>query len=123
MPLVCYDLRFPVWSRSQKKQEALYEYDVLLYVANWPEPRVNAWDTLLAARAIENISYCAGVNRLGTDGSEVSYIGHSGVYNYKGDRIAFSENEDIINVDLSAAELISFRERFPFQVDADKFSL
>lgn len=123
LPLVCYDLRFPVWSRSQKTEGELYEYDLLLYVANWPKPRINAWDTLLAARAIENIAYCAGVNRIGTDGTETAYVGHSAVYNYKGDRIGFSETEDIINVTLSASELSSFRERFPFQADADRFSL
>lgn len=122
LPLICYDLRFPVWSRSRKSNVSLYEYDLLIYVANWPKPRVNAWDTLLASRAIENLSFCAGVNRLGTDGVNAEYVGHSAVYNYKGDRIGFSEAEDIIQVTLSAEELNSFRERFPFQVDADPFS-
>lgn len=123
MPLICYDLRFPVWSRSRKNEDSPYEYDLLLYAANWPKPRVNAWDALLAARAIENISYCAGVNRTGTDGVGADYVGHSAVYNYKGDRLAYSEKEEILSLKLGAEELNSFRERFPFQRDADHFEL
>lgn len=122
-PLICYDLRFPVWARSRKEADGLYEYDLLLYVANWPKPRINAWDTLLAARAIENISYCAGVNRIGVDGVSAEYTGHSVVYNYKGDQISFSEEEVIVSANLSRAELENFRERFPFQEDADGFEL
>lgn len=121
MPLICYDLRFPVWSRSQKNVDGLYEYDLLLYVANWPKPRINAWDTLLAARAIENIAYCAGVNRIGTDGVGAEYTGHSAVYDYKGAQLSMAEQADIITAQLSAEELKSFRERFPFQQDADGF--
>lgn len=122
-PLICYDLRFPVWARSQQKDEQLYEYDLLVYVANWPAPRVNAWDTLLAARAIENLSYCVGVNRVGEDGVGASYVGHSGVYDYKGAQLAFSEKEEVLTASLSAQELSAFRERFPFQADADRFQL
>lgn len=122
-PLICYDLRFPVWSRSQKSDTRLYEYDLLLYAANWPRPRINAWDTLLAARAIENLAYCAGVNRLGTDDTGAEYPGHSVVYNYKGDRISFSDEEAILEVTLTASDLQSFRDRYPFQSDADRFIL
>ena len=122
MPLICYDLRFPVWARSRATKNSLYEYDALVYVANWPEPRIHAWDTLLAARAIENIAYCLGVNRLGTDGVGAQYVGHSAVYNFKGEVMAFSEKEENLTATLSAADLQSFRERFPFQQDADRFS-
>ena len=123
MPLICYDLRFPVWARSRKTAEELYEYDSLLYVANWPKPRIKAWDTLLSARAIENIAYCIGVNRLGTDGVGAEYIGHSAVYNYKGEQLSFSESDEIIENSLNYRELELFRNRFPFQKDGDEFEL
>ena len=123
MPIICYDLRFPVWIRSQKQPSALYEYDLLICVANWPVPRVNAWDTLLAARAIENLSYCAGVNRLGRDGVDAGYSGHSAIYNYKGDRMDYAEEETVVQASLSREALVQFRERFPFQGDADPFTL
>ena len=123
MPLICYDLRFPVWARSQKNAQEIYEYDALIYVANWPEPRVSAWDTLLAARAIENTAYCIGVNRIGKDGYDANYVGHSAVYNYKGERLDFSEKEEILITKITKDELVSFRERFPFQADADEFRL
>ncbi len=122
-PLVCYDLRFPVWARSQKNADDLYEYDALIYVANWPEPRVNAWDTLLAARAIENTAYCVGVNRIGQDGVGANYVGHSAVYDYKGKPMAFSDKEEILITTITKEDLLSFRERFPFQADADGFEL
>lgn len=122
MPLICYDLRFPVWARSRVKGQELYEYDLLVYVANWPKPRINAWDTLLAARAIENIAYCAGVNRTGKDGAGASYTGHSAIYDFKGETLASSEQEEIITASLSFTELSAFRERFPFQRDSDRFS-
>ncbi|WP_421875070.1 amidohydrolase [Marinoscillum sp.] len=122
-PLVCYDLRFPVWARSRKQPDSLYEYDLLIYVANWPEPRVNAWDTLLAARAIENTAYCVGVNRVGEDGVGANYVGHSAVYDYKGNAMAFSEKEEILTATITKDDLVSFRERFPFQADADEFEL
>ena len=80
LPSICYDLRFPVWSRQTPGES--FEYDLLLYVANWPKPRVNAWDTLLQARAIENLSYCVGVNRVGEDGTGAAYVGHSNAYDY-----------------------------------------
>ncbi|MEO9872917.1 amidohydrolase [Ekhidna sp.] len=122
-PLICYDLRFPVWARSQKSKERPYEYDLLLYVANWPDTRVNAWDTLLAARAIENLSYTVGVNRIGVDASKKSYNGHTAAYSALGKQLAFSSAEEIMNVELLAQELLDYREKFPFQLDADGFDL
>lgn len=121
-PLICYDLRFPVWARSRSTDDALYEYDLLVVVANWPEPRVHAWDTLLAARAIENTAYCAGVNRIGFDGVNAQYTGHSAVYDCKGHRQVFSDQSDILTITLNYEELQRFRKRFPFQADADAFS-
>ena len=123
-PLICYDLRFPVWARSRKEESGLYEYDLLLYVANWPDTRVNAWDSLLTARAIENLSYCAGVNRVGIDGVSKTYNGHSGIYSPKGEELAFSEGkEEILHATLSASVLLDYRKNFPFQEDADQFDL
>lgn len=121
LPLICYDLRFPVWARSRKSKDRLYEYDLLVYVANWPEPRVQAWDTLLAARAIENTAYCAGVNRTGTDGGKTHYTGHSAVYDYLGQAKVFSDQQEILTATLSHEQLLNFRTRFPFQADADDF--
>lgn len=123
MLLVCYDLRFPVWARSRKLPGDLYEYDCLLYIANWPKPRINAWDTLLAARAIENTAYCIGVNRIGTDGVGAEYVGHSALYNFKGERKVYSEKEEIIATTLTYQDLEAFRKRFPFQGDGDEFEL
>lgn len=123
-PLICYDLRFPVWARSKRTKENTYEYDLILYVANWPDTRVNAWDTLLKARAIENLSYSAGVNRIGTDASAKTYNGHTGIYTPKGEEMAFTENEEkVITTQLSAQELLSYRKDFPFQEDADSFEI
>src|SRR5680860_28794 len=81
-PLICYDLRFPVWSRNTE------EFDLLIYVANWPESRTQAWDTLLSARAIENLCYTIGVNRIGQDGNGISYVGHSSAYDPQGQTTA-----------------------------------
>ncbi|MBK6265077.1 amidohydrolase [Marivirga sp. S37H4] len=122
-PLVCYDLRFPVWSRN-KAHHGEMEYDLMLFVANWPAARVNAWDILLQARAIENLSYCAGVNRIGEDGNGVLYNGHSAIYNPKGESLFFAnDKEEVETVSLSKAELIHFREKFPAYLDADDFSV
>ena len=122
MPLICYDLRFPVWSRS-RSESITYEYDMLIYCANWPKPRVQAWDKLLAARAIENQSFALGVNRVGVDGYGKEYSGHSAAYDFFGNQMAFSEKEEILEVALSKEELEKYRERFPFQKDADHFSM
>ena len=123
-PMICYDLRFPVWARSQKNQQQLYEYDLLLYIASWPEARINAWDALLKARAIENLSYCAGVNRIGTDAFLKEYPGHSAIYAFDGEVLAFSDRKpEVLTASLSANNLQKFRNRFPFQENADAFIL
>jgi omega-amidase len=123
-PLVCYDLRFPVWSRNTDVQDQGFKYDLLLYVANWPSTRIDAWDILLKARAIENLSYVAGLNRVGKDGQEIFYNGHSAIYDYKGEEICFNEGEEIIlSQKLSVASLESFRSKFPANLDADRFEM
>jgi len=124
-PLICYDLRFPVWSANQYDSEKnAIQYDVYIYVANWPTARVRAWDTLLPARAIENWAYSIGVNRTGTDGDGIAYNGHSAVYDFKGERLAFSEKEqEIITVTLDKKELNQYRQNFPAYLDSDAFLL
>lgn len=118
--LVCYDLRFPVWSRNVNN-----EYDLLIYVASWPEPRRMAWDTLLRARALENMSYVCGVNRVGTDGNRLTYNGGSIVYSAKGEVLAsLPDNEEgMATATLDLASLKLFREKFPVWKDADPFQL
>ena len=118
LPLVCYDLRFPVWSRNAELQ-----YDVLIYVANWPEPRRDAFLALLKARAIENQCYVLAVNRVGVDGTGVSYVGDSIAFDPKGKCIVTSNKEEILLCELSSSELSSFREKFPVHLDADKFTI
>ena len=118
-PMVCYDLRFPVWSRNKN-----LEYDILLFVANWPEKRIAAWDTLLKARSIENLCYSIGVNRTGNDGNNIQYCGNSAVYDFLGNEIYLkNKEEDITIVQLSKSELDNYRERFPAHLDADFFHL
>ena len=117
-PMICYDLRFPVWSRNTE-----LAYDLLLYVANWPAVRISAWDALLKARAIENLSYSIGVNRIGEDGNEVAYNGHSGAYGPKGEVICDSDREETLIVELDHQELQRYREKFPAQLDADSFKM
>ena len=116
-PLICYDLRFPVWSRYQG------DYDILIFVANWPEPRIEAWDALLKARAIENMSYCIGVNRLGEDNNAHRYPGHSAVYDPMGSQIVFSKNDEVLYATLNLQELNEQRAQFKFLDDRDHFSL
>lgn len=121
-PSICYDLRFPVWSRQQPGDQ--YEYDVLLYVANWPKPRIHAWDTLLSARAIENQSYCVGVNRVGEDANGLSYVGHSRAYDYLGQVIAdLGESPSAHTVTLDYEGLQLFRTKLPFSREADRFTI
>ena len=116
--MVCYDLRFPVWSRNRDA------YDLLLYVANWPNRRHHAWATLLRARAIENLSYVAGVNRTGTDGNDIPYDGGSSVIDYLGEDLAnLGDREGTASVVLDREDLTAFRERFAFHKDADSFTL
>ena len=122
-PLICYDLRFPVWSRSVKTDTELFEYDLLLYTANWPSTRIHAWDTLLQARAIENHTYCAGLNRVGTDANGKKYNGHSAIYSFMGEEILFSEKEEILATTLCLNTLQEFRNNFSFQKDADSFQI
>jgi len=122
LPLVCYDLRFPVWSRNTTGADA--GYDVLLYVANWPERRRHPWQTLLKARAIENLSYCIGVNRVGKDGTGVDYTGDSAAIDYLGQPMTPpSEQEFVTTVTLDKAALDGFRAKFPAHLDADEFQL
>jgi len=117
-PMVCYDLRFPVWSRNRG------DYEVLLYVANWPARRRYAWQTLLKARAIENLSYCIGVNRVGTDGGGVGHTGDSMALDFLGmPMLPESEQAYIATVTLSRAAIDEHRARFPAHLDADEFEL
>uniref|UniRef100_UPI00404AA72E nitrilase-related carbon-nitrogen hydrolase n=1 Tax=Fulvivirga sp. TaxID=1931237 RepID=UPI00404AA72E len=122
-PLVCYDLRFPVWSRNTTQNNQL-DYDLILFVANWPAVRVNAWDILLKARAVENVSYSLGLNRVGKDDNGIEYNGHSAIYNPKGEALYFSEEkESISTITLSKQDLGNFREKFPAHLDADEFDV
>jgi omega-amidase len=125
-PLVCYDLRFPVFIRNRYGVEApeRFDYDLLLFVANWPSPRRYAWQTLLRARAIENLSYVAAVNRVGTDGNGHPYSGDSVALDFLGQPlIEFGAQPQVATTTLSAAALAAHRERFPAQLDADRFDL
>jgi omega-amidase len=122
-PLVCYDLRFPVFSRNHHDDDG-FEYDLVLFVANWPSARAHAWRTLLRARAIENLSYCVGVNRVGVDGNDLPYSGDSAVLDFLGQTMAdLGAQEQTVTVALDAAALAAFRERFPAWMDADAFEL
>ena len=115
---VCYDLRFPVWLRNQD------DYDLLLCIANWPAARALAWQTLLRARAIENQSYCVGVNIVGTDGNGLSYAGDSGVYEPDGEMLVAAGQEEVVTfATLEPSVLTSLRQAFPVGLDADRFEL
>lgn len=124
-PQVCYDLRFPVWLRNRMQAESgRMDYDLLLFVANWPAPRRHAWRTLLRARAIENLSYCVGVNRVGVDGNQLSYSGDSAAIDFLGEPLVeLGEGPEIAIATLSAQRLAEHRQRFPAWLDADEFSL
>lgn len=119
MPQICYDLRFPVWSRNRN------DYDLLIYVANFPAARQTAWDKLLPARAIENSCYVAAVNRTGTDGNNIPFSGHSQVIDYKGQCLTEcnNESETVISASLSMNELKEYREKFPSHLDSDSFTI
>ena len=123
LPLICYDLRFPVWSRNVKDKQPIY--DCLLYVANWPEPRTYAWSKLLEARAIENLCYVIGVNRCGKDGNNIEYKGSSAIIDFKGNALQTAKpfSEEIIYSTLNLESLKLFREKFPAYLDADDFEL
>jgi len=117
-PLVCYDIRFPVFSRNVEN------YDLLLYVANWPTSRIYAWDVLLKARAIENISYVAGVNRVGIDGNDVVYPGHSQILDPLGFTVvAASDADGVFVADLDKTFLSRTRSKLGFLNDMDSFTL
>jgi omega-amidase len=140
-PLICYDLRFPVWSRqaqSHKGTKAQREeksnrtsniekqtsstYDLLIYVANWPSARSQVWDVLLQARAIENQSYCIGVNRVGIDGMGLNYSGNSAIIDFKGNPVFYQKDLETINTQMiNYQELMDFRAKFPAYLDADDF--
>lgn len=128
-PLICYDLRFPVWSRNQFKKisetNSEAQYDLLIYVANWPEVRNYPWKQLLIARAIENQSYVVGVNRIGKDGNGFSHSGDSVVINPRGEIISKTEahKESIETLNLDKNYLEEFRKIFPVGLDADDFEL
>jgi len=118
-PLICYDLRFPVWSRNRM------DYDIIIYVASWPETRVEVWEALLKARAIENQSYVIGVSRIGKDGNNLNHTGESMIFDFRGKQVlrlpanieatgTFTLNREILN---------QFRTSFPVHLDADEFRL
>jgi len=119
-PLVCYDLRFPVWSRNLARDR----YDLLVYVANWPAARRSAWRALLPARAIENLAYCVGVNRVGADPAGIEYAGESAAYDYLGKSLVDCGGEmRVETVTLGRRALDAYREKFPAHLDADEFEL
>jgi omega-amidase len=137
--LVCYDLRFPVWSRQTPRREGEagdpgpgagaatvteLEYDLLLYVANWPERRAHAWKTLLQARAIENQCFVAGVNRIGDDGNDIYHSGDTMIIDPLGETLYYAAaREEVFTLTLRKDELVRVRQRFPFWQDADHFSI
>jgi omega-amidase len=119
-PLVCYDLRFPVWSRNSSENS----YDLLVYIASWPKRRAHAWNILLQARAIENLSYVIGVNRIGKDGNDVEYQGDSIALDFLGEPLlTLGSNELEKVVHLSRSSLQKYRNAFPADLDADKFTI
>lgn len=118
-PLICYDLRFPVWSRNQN------EYDLLIYIASWPAVRSFPWRTLLVARAIENQCYVVGVNRVGVDGTGLKYSGDSAAIDSRGEYLTgLAPNQvGVATATLSMVELLDFRAKFPVMLDGDKFHI
>jgi omega-amidase len=118
-PLICYDLRFPVWSRNRN------DYDMLIYVASWPETRIDVWESLLKARAIENQAYVIGVSRVGRDGNNLNHTGDSMVYDFKGMQVLKlpSNIETTATISLDKKNLDEFKSVFPVWQDADKFKL
>jgi len=124
MPLICYDLRFPIWSRNIDLKKN-YRYDVMINVANWPAVRSYAWQQLLIARAIENQSYVIGVNRVGKDGNDIPYNGYSLVLDMLGAKLSNHKpnKEGIETIELNYKSLKDFRKRFPANKDADAFKI
>jgi predicted amidohydrolase len=119
-PLVCYDLRFPVWSRRRPE----LEYDLALFVASWPAARRHAWSTLLRARAIENQAFVVGVNRVGEDGDGNSYVGDSAVLDFMGQPVVeLTDKAQLVTAPIDLEALRAWRDKFPAHLDADAFSL
>jgi len=115
---VCYDLRFPVFVRNKD------DYDLLIYVANWPKTRINVWDTLIKARAIENMSYVVGVNRIGEDENNLSYVGHSQVVDALGEYLIEPYKDEAIKIiTLNKDQLTNTRKKLPFLNDKDEFQI
>lgn len=123
-PLICYDLRFPVWAKNTYTT-GKFEYDILIYIANWPEARRHHWEILLKARAIENLAYVIGLNRIGEDGRKIKYSGNSMIVNPRGEIIGnFDDYEEgIKTITLSKNELTQYREKFNVGVDWDNFTI
>jgi omega-amidase len=123
---VCYDLRFPVFAKNIfDKAKKTWDYDVILYPANWPQRRNYAWSSLLVARAIENQAYVVGLNRIGEDGNQINHSGDSIILNYLGEPLAKADvgKQYIISATLDKAELEDYRTKFPIGLDADTFQL
>lgn len=117
-PLICYDLRFPVWARNTN------DYDLLLYVANWPKVRIDAWNQLLIARSIENLCYTIGVNRIGRDKKSIDYNGNSAIIDFKGQPLVrIADSPIAYTMELNKQALYDFRAKFPALNDKDNFEL
>lgn len=119
LPLVCYDLRFPVWSRNVE------DYDLIVNVANWPAVRRNVWDTLLKARAMENQAFVIGVNRIGDDGKGTAHTGGTAFYDFLGEPMQVAEDnvETVVKATLDFNQLSAFKSKFPAYLDSDKFEI
>ena len=123
-PMICYDLRFPVWSRNRLKSNSVPAYDLLLYTANWPFPRAPHWKLLLQARAVENLAYVAATNRVGVDGKGVYHSGDSCIFNFQGTQLSSAVHmETIVKKTISGDALLEYRERFPAWMDSDGFAV
>ncbi len=125
MPLICYDLRFPVWSKNRHDAENGFDYDCMINVANWPEKRSHVWRILLMARALENQSYVIGINRIGKDGNDIGYSGDSAVISPKGENLSNMApcKEQTETVVMSRCELDNFRDNFRAWADWDQFQI
>ncbi len=120
LPLICYDLRFPIWSRNNPDDP----FDLILYTANWPMIRQSAWDKLLPARAIENACYVAGINRIGKDEVGISYLGGTAIYDQLGTSIETkSEGDFFFHYTLDNSKLLAYRKKFPILRDGDSFTI
>jgi len=125
MPLICYDLRFPVWSKNKYDEASgALDYDMLIYVANWPKPRTEVWSSLLKARSMENQCFSIGLNRTGSDGVGIEYDGHSVVYDFKGQAMNTVSNvQHMETIEINLDELQAFRKKFPAYLDWDQFEV